>query len=119
MKGSSSRRVETNQMRGRHSRKTSKQKGGSGNTKTNFFQKHHDASALTENQRSRLRDVLSRHINKTLKSIHDIARVLTGQLVEMIQGKQIVENVLVLTIRFGKATKRVGLTFADCLAIAA
>ncbi len=68
---------------------------------------------LTDNQKSRLRDALIDALKNGIQHIRQVYNALVGRLTEMIQGKRLEANHLVLGIRNGKHTKQYALTLED------
>ena len=111
----SSARAETNRIKRQRMRRGRKPETVAV-PKVNFFNngsKYHTIQDLTDNQKGRIRDALGGIIRNGVSNLRQIFNALVGHLSDMIQGKRLEANHLVLGIRNGKHTKHYALTLED------
>ena len=111
----SSARAETNRIKRQRMRRSRKSETLA-LPKVDFFNnsnKYLTIHDMTDNQKGRIRDALGEVIKNGVSNLRQIFNALVGHLSDMIQGKRLEANHLVLGIRNGKHTKHYALTLED------
>lgn len=111
----SSARAETNRIKRQRMRRNHKPETAAVPKVSNLNNgnKYRTIQDLTDNQKGRIRDALGEVIRSGVSNLRQIFNALVGHLSDMIQGKRLEANHLVLGIRNGKHTKHYALTLED------